>query len=305
MYSQSSVFFVFFFFSSRRRHTRLQGDWSSDVCSSDLLRSSWAFPGAKKDSVAMTNARMAGPILRRLRAEAAKGVDSGPPRACSLTRGLQDAVGSDSMDEFNRRLPEKSQPTELDDMQARSRVKVGGVKEVTVLWAAYPRVLKKSLSAARSIAQGRETPAGSFAVVLGREVAISTALGFVLLVHVPDRRFHDQEIGLVRAMDFNAVLVVPLDDSVNSFAGVEDDDHRRAGLHLLDIVEILRVRLLRWSRFLPLQARAHLVLDFRQRWTDQFSVHSFTLLTPHPPGLGDLGLQSRQEIGRASCRERV
>src|SRR5256885_10890114 len=26
------------FFSSRRRHTRLQGDWSSDVCSSDLDR---------------------------------------------------------------------------------------------------------------------------------------------------------------------------------------------------------------------------------------------------------------------------
>src|SRR2546426_10755949 len=32
-----SLIFVFFFFSSRRRHTRLQGDWSSDVCSSDLL----------------------------------------------------------------------------------------------------------------------------------------------------------------------------------------------------------------------------------------------------------------------------
>src|SRR5256885_13569143 len=29
--------FYSFFFSSRRRHTRLQGDWSSDVCSSDLL----------------------------------------------------------------------------------------------------------------------------------------------------------------------------------------------------------------------------------------------------------------------------
>src|SRR5437762_10924108 len=27
---------VFFFFSSRRRHTRYIGDWSSDVCSSDL-----------------------------------------------------------------------------------------------------------------------------------------------------------------------------------------------------------------------------------------------------------------------------
>src|SRR5256885_8667697 len=29
---------LLFFFSSRRRHTRLQGDWSSDVCSSDLGR---------------------------------------------------------------------------------------------------------------------------------------------------------------------------------------------------------------------------------------------------------------------------
>src|SRR5205807_5409561 len=30
------VSYWMFFFSSRRRHTRLQGDWSSDVCSSDL-----------------------------------------------------------------------------------------------------------------------------------------------------------------------------------------------------------------------------------------------------------------------------
>src|SRR6266487_5749044 len=29
-------FLCFFFFSSRRRHTRWTGDWSSDVCSSDL-----------------------------------------------------------------------------------------------------------------------------------------------------------------------------------------------------------------------------------------------------------------------------
>src|SRR5207249_8152501 len=28
----------FFFFSSRRRHTRSKRDWSSDVCSSDLVR---------------------------------------------------------------------------------------------------------------------------------------------------------------------------------------------------------------------------------------------------------------------------
>src|SRR5437867_4803309 len=30
------LFCFFFFFSSRRRHTRSYGDWSSDVCSSDL-----------------------------------------------------------------------------------------------------------------------------------------------------------------------------------------------------------------------------------------------------------------------------
>src|SRR5437762_13304618 len=38
---------LFFFFSSRRRHTRYIGDWSSDVCSSDLEREfSWccSFP---------------------------------------------------------------------------------------------------------------------------------------------------------------------------------------------------------------------------------------------------------------------
>src|SRR5207249_9099841 len=29
--------FFFFFFSSRRRHTRSKRDWSSDVCSSDLV----------------------------------------------------------------------------------------------------------------------------------------------------------------------------------------------------------------------------------------------------------------------------
>src|SRR5256885_8181639 len=33
---QAHVACQIFFFSSRRRHTRLQGDWSSDVCSSDL-----------------------------------------------------------------------------------------------------------------------------------------------------------------------------------------------------------------------------------------------------------------------------
>src|SRR5438105_7913041 len=35
--SLCSVGLFFFFFSSRRRHTRSTRDWSSDVCSSDLI----------------------------------------------------------------------------------------------------------------------------------------------------------------------------------------------------------------------------------------------------------------------------
>src|SRR5437762_10827318 len=40
------VFFFFFFFSSRRRHTRYIGDWSSDVCSSDLRARRWVWSNA-------------------------------------------------------------------------------------------------------------------------------------------------------------------------------------------------------------------------------------------------------------------
>src|SRR6516225_9390042 len=36
-YGVHDDWYCFFFFSSRRRHTRLTCDWSSDVCSSDLL----------------------------------------------------------------------------------------------------------------------------------------------------------------------------------------------------------------------------------------------------------------------------
>src|SRR3989454_8914653 len=41
--------FIFFFFSSRRRHTRLQGDWSSDVCSSDVADTAGTLEGRAPD----------------------------------------------------------------------------------------------------------------------------------------------------------------------------------------------------------------------------------------------------------------
>src|SRR5690606_40351332 len=39
-----------FFFSSRRRHTRFSRDWSSDVCSSDLLRVAVTDSAGSQDS---------------------------------------------------------------------------------------------------------------------------------------------------------------------------------------------------------------------------------------------------------------
>src|SRR5688572_30922706 len=46
------VCFVFFFFSSRRRHTRFDCDWSSDVCSSDLIATVRATASERKERTA-------------------------------------------------------------------------------------------------------------------------------------------------------------------------------------------------------------------------------------------------------------
>src|SRR5207248_6841849 len=61
----------FFFFSSRRRHTRSYGDWSSDVCSSDL-------PGARA-------ATPASRVRRSVRAQEMEELDAfTQPAACHV-----------------------------------------------------------------------------------------------------------------------------------------------------------------------------------------------------------------------------
>src|SRR5256885_11474295 len=49
---------LFFFFSSRRRHTRLQGDWSSDVCSSDLAAMNVRFERLALTTLVMPEGRL-------------------------------------------------------------------------------------------------------------------------------------------------------------------------------------------------------------------------------------------------------
>src|SRR5256885_9288791 len=84
---------LFFFFSSRRRHTRLQGDWSSDVCSSDLLEKKLvdvlvAGPGmGKADSARkLLRAALAAPLPLVLDADALNLIAGSRALATSFTK---------------------------------------------------------------------------------------------------------------------------------------------------------------------------------------------------------------------------
>src|SRR3989454_7429973 len=95
---QSSVF-SFFFFSSRRRHTRLQGDWSSDVCSSDLAFDK-TFPSCqwhcveflKKKVELETSKDVAAIIVEPIQGTAGNVVP--PPGYLQVLRRLADELGA-------------------------------------------------------------------------------------------------------------------------------------------------------------------------------------------------------------------
>src|SRR5690349_24145244 len=73
---------VFFFFSSRRRHTRSLRDWSSDVCSSDLLEGQprrFRAPAHRRDDL-RAGFRRAQPETRSEERRVGKGVDLGGRR---------------------------------------------------------------------------------------------------------------------------------------------------------------------------------------------------------------------------------
>src|SRR6266511_4938492 len=68
-----SIFF--FFFSSRRRHTRFSRDWSSDVCSSDLLDAAVADVAGERQAVLNTCKRVHVPAsVAEYRGQRAQGV---------------------------------------------------------------------------------------------------------------------------------------------------------------------------------------------------------------------------------------
>src|SRR2546426_7243939 len=62
-----------FFFSSRRRHTRLQGDWSSDVCSSDLAKAQLVITGEGTFDKTSLVGKASGEVERRAQAAKTRG----------------------------------------------------------------------------------------------------------------------------------------------------------------------------------------------------------------------------------------
>src|SRR5688572_32612651 len=68
-----NVVFVFVFFSSRRRHTRFDCDWSSDVCSSDLVAADAARGPPLAPAAARGARRTDGSGLRTFRTAAPAG----------------------------------------------------------------------------------------------------------------------------------------------------------------------------------------------------------------------------------------
>src|SRR5437867_4979656 len=90
-----------FFFSSRRRHTRSYGDWSSDVCSSDLgLGDGVAVPGVRlpADAITFENRRVdvrgvAGQPAEERRADVKADAGIGVHDAHDAVGVVQDARG--------------------------------------------------------------------------------------------------------------------------------------------------------------------------------------------------------------------
>src|SRR5437762_4940407 len=82
----------FFFFSSRRRHTRYIGDWSSDVCSSDLLEmGGYVDPRAARRRIDEIFDRF--PALADKRRHAARTLSGGQRQMLAMAMALMVEIG--------------------------------------------------------------------------------------------------------------------------------------------------------------------------------------------------------------------
>src|SRR5882762_406727 len=104
----------YFFFSSRRRHTRFKCDWSSDVCSSDLLRAVARRAVHRVDACAPRCVAVTVRCMGR-RFHPAKSVGPRPPRAESADDCVDLLVGEHSTGALRKRRHGRSLDPFADD----------------------------------------------------------------------------------------------------------------------------------------------------------------------------------------------
>src|SRR5437763_12730358 len=115
----TSLDIIFFFFSSRRRHTRYIGDWSSDVCSSDL----WPLP--RLAALTLTN-----PCVPSLRSISISSPSIRSPVAARRGSGQSSRVNGRPSREIGRascRKREGSAVVGRDQKTKKVEYKAGGV----------------------------------------------------------------------------------------------------------------------------------------------------------------------------------
>src|SRR5437879_6085229 len=115
---------VFFFFSSRSRHTRYIGDWSSDVCSSDLALPDFLKTGFSRDETLATGE--AG--LQEIRERLATDTSTVQARLDEAGR-REEALGRDQANLSNAREKFQAEQRELLEFKRSIDSRVSAVEE--------------------------------------------------------------------------------------------------------------------------------------------------------------------------------
>src|SRR3712207_2176715 len=113
------VLFFFFFFSSRRRHTRYWRDWSSDVCSSDLLLGLIR----EGEGVAAQVLVKLGADLNRVRQQVIQLLSGYQGKEPAAAGGPAEGTPSTSLvlDQFGRNLTQAARDSKLDPVIGRAK----------------------------------------------------------------------------------------------------------------------------------------------------------------------------------------
>src|SRR5690606_39513728 len=99
------------FFSSRRRHTRFSRDWSSDVCSSDLVEADLLH---YYHGVDLLDAHRAAMSWRRLRVL----IQHLPPESHTMTALRNELTPAQLAEQGNEGEPEKGRWSQLEQLVA-------------------------------------------------------------------------------------------------------------------------------------------------------------------------------------------